>query len=321
MRGFAPFATRLAAALAALAAALALSVAGCAARSSAALSGTVPACADYAYQAIARHQVVTAVPAACAGLSRAQVNQAASTAIRQAAGGGPKSAWRSQAGLAAPWVKALLTGPVPGPGPGLAGAPSGRGPGESVPGRGTGNAVPIAALLAWLITAASGGYVVGRWWRAGGRLRRQAVTAVPPVVTLGHAGLGLLGLVLWAVFVATGSAALAWVSAGLLVPVAGLGMAVLVIGLPSPHSRRATAGPVAAGAAQARAEAAAGALSASGTGTAVLVAPGPPGAPGTPGAPGAARPGGRQPVLVIALHGLFAVTALLLVITAAVGAG
>ena len=57
------------------------------------------------------------MPAACAGLSRAQVNQAASTAIRQAAGSGPKSAWRKQAGLAAPWVTGLLTGQVPAPAP------------------------------------------------------------------------------------------------------------------------------------------------------------------------------------------------------------
>jgi len=57
-------------------------------------------------------------------------------------------------------------------------------------------AVQIAVLVAWLITAANGGYVLVRWWRAGGRLRRQMDTAVPPVVTLGHPGLGLLGLVL-----------------------------------------------------------------------------------------------------------------------------
>jgi manganese efflux pump family protein len=135
-------------------------------------------------------------------------------------------------------------------------------------GAGSEAAVRIAALLAWLLTAASGGYVLVRWWRAGGRLRRTAA-AVPPVVVLGHAGLALLGLLLWAVFAATGSGVLAWVSVGVLTPVAGLGMAVLLLGLPSPR----------------------------------------------------ARSGGGQPALVIALHGLFAVTALVLVITAAVGAG
>jgi hypothetical protein len=45
----------------------------------------------------------------------------------------------------------------------------------------------------------------------------------------------------------------------------------------------------------------------------VLVAP--------PATAAPARSRGRQPVLAIALHGLFAATLLLLVITAAVGAG
>jgi hypothetical protein len=141
------------------------------------------------------------------------------------------------------------------------------------------------ALIAWLITAASGGYVLVHWLRAGGQLRRRAVTAAPPAVILGHPALGLLGLVLWTVFLATGWVALAWVAAGLLAPVAGLGMAVLVIGLPSPRPAPDEAPPAAA----------------------------------APVAP--ARSRGGQPVLVIALHGLFATTVLLLVITAAVGAG
>jgi uncharacterized membrane protein len=42
-------------------------------------------------------------------------------------------------------------------------------------------------------------------------------------------GLDRFGLVLWTVFVATGSPTLAWVSAGLLAPLAGLGMPVLLL--------------------------------------------------------------------------------------------
>jgi hypothetical protein len=57
--------------------------------------------------------------------------------------------------------------------------------------------------LARLITAASGGYVVVRWWRTGGRLRRRGGPGAPPVATLGLAGLDWLGLMLWAVFVST----------------------------------------------------------------------------------------------------------------------
>jgi len=262
----------------------------------------VSACTAYAYRAIQRHEVVTVMPAACGGLSRAQVNQAASTAIRQAAGSGSKSTSRTQAASAEPWVTVLLTGPVPATGgPPPAASPRG-GPG-SLLSPGSELAVKIAALAAWLITAASGGYVLVHWLRVGGRLRRRADTAVPPVVVLGHAGLGLVGLVLWTVFAATGWVAVAWVAAGLLAPVAGLGMSVLVIGLPSPRpageAAPAPAEPVPAGT----------------TGTSVLAAP-----PAT-AAPAPARPGGRQPVLVIALHGLFAATVLALVLTAAVGAG
>ena len=248
------------------------------------------------------------MPAACRGLSRAQVNLAASTAIRQAAGSGPKSVWRSQASSAAPWVKVLITGPAPAAGGVPPGASAGGGTGGSLLGRGSELAVQIAALIAWLITAASGGYVLVHWLRAGGRLRRRAATAVPPAVLLGHPALGLLGLVLWTVFVATGWVALAWVATGLLAPVAGLGMAVLVIGLPSPL-------PAAGEPATARAEP----VPAGAAGTAMLVAP--PAAPAPLAAPAPARSRGRPPVLVIALHGLFAATLLLLAITAAVGAG
>jgi hypothetical protein len=136
----------------------------------------------------------------------------------------------------------FAAGPAPagGAGTGQVGPSSGGAAGGSLLGGGSELAVTIAALLGWLITASSGGYVVVRWWRAGGRLRRRTVTAVPPVVMPGHAGLGLLGLVLWTVFAATGSPTLAWVSVGLLAPVAGLGMSVLVIGLPSPRTH---AGP------------------------------------------------------------------------------
>jgi hypothetical protein len=294
----------------------ALAITGCAAQSAtsarpaaAAQSGTVQTCAAYAYQAIQRHEAVTGMPAACAGLSRAQVNQAASTAIRQAAGGGPKSAWRKQAGLAAPWVSALLTGQVPAAaGP----APAGRA-GSRPGGLGLGGvselAIQISALLAWLAAAASGGYVLLRWLLAGGSLRRRSPTAAPPAVTAGHAGFGLLGLVLWILFMVTGWAALAWTAVAILAPVAGLGMGVLALGLPSPRSPSREPRPQAEEATPAAHQAPAP-YPAPGAATAVLIAP----AAVTRGS----RP--RIPVLTIAAHGLFATTTLLLVLLAAIGA-
>ena len=283
-------------------------------------SGSVRNCASYAYQAIRSHTLITALPAACQGLSRSEVNDAASMAIRRAAGYGDKSAWRKQAGAAAPWVSALLTGPVPTvPGPDTAGSGAAPAGGSGVAGLGgvSAFAVRVAALLAWLAAAASGGYVLTRWLRAGGRLRGRVTAAepagagaaggVPAVVTVGHASFGLFGLLLWAGFMLTGWAALAWTATGLLGPVAGAGMSILVLGLPSPARRRASAPAACAGAVSA--EEGRG-------GTATLVAPAP--AP-APAGESSARP--RVPVFVIAAHGLFAAVVLLLVITATIGAG
>lgn len=280
-------------------------------------SGSVRGCSSYAYQAIRSHTTITALPAACRGLSPSEVNDAASMAIRQAAGVGDKSEWRKQAAAAAPWVSALITEPVAvasGPGgaglggAGLGGASPGGASlggaslgGGSAGGYGLGGvselAVRVAALLAWLATVASGGYVLARWLRAGGKLRRQAPGAAPVTVIVGHVGFALAGLVLWACFMLTGWIALAWTATGLLGPVAGAGMGVLILGLPRPVRPPSPSRP------QAAAETGQG-------GTATLVAQAP---------HVSARP--RMPVFVIAAHGLFAALVLLLVMTATIGAG
>jgi len=288
----------------------ALAVAGCSAAAAGAAPGraapgSVSGCTAFAYRAIRAREVVSDLPAACQGISRAQVNYAVSLAIRQASAG-PKSVWRRQAGAAAPWVSALLTGPVQVPAAVTVGTPSG--PGGSRLGGVSELAVQVAALLAWLATAVSGGYVLLRWLRAGGRLRGhpgrsgRSGMAAPPGVTAGHAAFGLLGLVLWAGFMITGWTVLAWTTVGLLGLVAGLGMSPLALGLPSPRP-----GPVPGP----------GAVPESGPvprgGTATLIAPAVPAAPA-----GASR--ARVPVFVIASHGLFAAVVLLLVITATIGA-
>ena len=248
--------------------------------------GSVQACEAYAYAAIKQHQVITATPAACQGLSRAQVNQAASIAIRMTATSGAKSVRRKQAAAASQWVQALITGPAPvaastastGPvaSPGAV-RPAAEGPISWNSLEGVSELVAkVGALLAWLATATSGGWVLVRWLLAGGSPRRKTATAAPPGVILGHVGAGTLGLVLWACFMLSGWAALAWVSLGILALVAGLGMSVLLLGLPSPVRP-----PV-----------------------------------------GARSPGRRAriPVLAIIAHGLFALTALLLVLVATIGA-
>jgi manganese efflux pump family protein len=254
-------------------------------------SGSLQACVAYAYTAIEQHKVITATPPACRGLGRAEVNQAAGIAIRMTLTSGAKSARRKQAVAAAHWAGALITGPAPVRRPGASAAPVHPAAGGPVNGLGLGGvselAAKVGALLAWLATAASGGWVLVRWLLAGGSPLRRTMTAAPPAVILGHVGTAALGLVLWVSFLLSGWVALAWTALAILAPVAGLGMGVLLLGLPGPARP-----PIGAGAIGARAI-------------------------------GARVPGRRAriPVLAIVAHGMFAVTTLLLVLMATIGAG
>ena len=258
--------------------------------------GSLQACVAYAYTAIERHQVITATPAACRGLSRAEVSQAARIAIGMTVTSRTKSARRKQEGAAIPWVRAMITSPVPASGPAASAAAAHPSAGAQVDGRGLGGvgepAAKAGALLAWLATAATGGFVLVRWLLAGGSPLRRTVTAAPPAVILGHVGAGVLGLVLWVSFMLSGAVALAWTALAILAPVAGLGMTVLLLGLPGPV--RPLSGTRAAETRAAGARAV-----------------------------GARAPGRRTriPVLAIVGHGIFAVAALLLVLMATIGAG
>jgi hypothetical protein len=97
------------------------------------------------------------------------------------------------------------------------------------------------------------------------------------------AGAVLAGLLAWSAYLATGLAAAAWAGCVLLLPVAGLGMALMSLWLPE----RLLVGATAA-AAQA-----------------------------APAGPGAAR---HPPALIVAAHGVFAVATILFALLAAVGA-
>jgi manganese efflux pump family protein len=271
--------------------------------------GSPQACVADAYAAIERHQVIVAIPAACRGLSRAEVNQAASRAIRMSETPGSKPVLRREAIAASRWVRAMFSSPVPAssapavsapparpPAAGQAGQATQAGQAGRASGLGLGGvgepAAKLGALLAWLATAASGGWVLARWLRAGGRPLRGTATAAPPAVILGHVGAAGLGLVLWISFMLSGSAALAWTALAILAPVAGLGMGVLLLGLPGPVRPPAGARHSPAGARH---------------------------------SPAGARPPGsrraRVPALAIAGHGMFAVAALFLVLMATIGAG
>ena len=82
----------------------------------------------------------------------------------------------------------------------------------------------IAALVTWVMTAGAGLFMLLRWVRAGG-LRRggAATTHFPPARVLTHLGLATGGLVVWVLYLLSGSALLAWIAFAVLVLVAMLG--------------------------------------------------------------------------------------------------
>jgi hypothetical protein len=188
----------------------------------------------------------------------------------------------------------------------------------------------LAALAAWAVTVAAGTWLLAGWIAKGGLRRGYArVAGVPRVVIVGHFTLALTGLGIWVAFLATGVAALAWVSVAVVLSVAGLGMATLAGGLPEQHrpsggppeqrepsedrleQRQPSDGPLeprpATTANPALAAAVTGARS-SGAGlaqarTAAIVVP------------------AGKPLAVIALHGALASATILLVVLAAIGAG
>ena len=276
----------------------ALCAAGCGSSSGGTFHATVQSCAAYGVHAIEHHITVTRKPAPCQGLSKAQVNQAVATAVDRSIGAAPKAVRRKRAGEAAPYLEHLVsTLPPAASSPATARSPAASS-GRDLP-------MSIAALVAWLLAAGSGGYVLGSWIAHGGTLRRRArgTGTGSPAVVVGHFGLALSGLVLWAAYLTTGWAALAWVAVGVLLPVAGLGMATLTVGLPG---RRAAA--AASGVSPVRVGVSAGTRSA----TIKVSSQGPDGT-------GAASVQARLSPLVVAVHGALAVTTIILVLLAALG--
>jgi manganese efflux pump family protein len=203
---------------------------------------TEDSCYAFGVQAIKRHVTVTTVPRACAGLSRAQVNAAVGRAIKDVVGPHPKAVARHLARRDQAYLAQLIsTVPAPTAAPTVA-APA------PAPERSSGD-LPLAALLAWLVTAAAGSYLLAGWLAVGGSRRRlRAVriraTGLTRGFVVGHFGLALTGLGIWIAFLGTGVTALAWVSVGLVILIAGLGMGVLAADLPEPGARRRGGLPV-----------------------------------------------------------------------------
>lgn len=142
----------------------------------------------------------------------------------------------------------------------------------------------VAALIAWVVTAGGGFVLLGTWIARGGPRQAQAgASRFPPALIFGHFALAATGLVVWIIYVATGTEALAWVALVLL-----LGVAVLGLTMVTRWRQERAALAVAAGGSSA----------------------------------GAERPAEQHfPVPVVYLHGLLAVITLVLVLLTALGVG
>ena len=82
----------------------------------------------------------------------------------------------------------------------------------------------VVALLSWIVTALAGATLFGIWLSRGG-LRRQGAGAsrFPPALIFGHPVLAVTGLVIWILYLASDTDALGWVAFAILVVVATLG--------------------------------------------------------------------------------------------------
>jgi manganese efflux pump family protein len=136
-----------------------------------------------------------------------------------------------------------------------------------------------AALISWIVTAGGGFVLLALWLRHGGMSQGEQGRQIRPPLILSHFLLAATGLVLWIIFLISDSDALAWVAFAILLLVALLGWTMFAIW----WQRRQAGG-----------------------------APAPASTPGVPAEQ-------HFPVAIVTLHGLLAVTTVVLVFLAAVG--
>jgi hypothetical protein len=136
-----------------------------------------------------------------------------------------------------------------------------------------------AALISWIVTA-GGGFVLLAIWVSRGGMQQREGGQIRPALILSHFGLAALGLVLWIIYVFNDSDTLAWIAFALLLVVAVLGWTMFALWW---RRRQAGTGPVAVT------------------------------EQGSTGQPAEQH----FPVPIVALHGLLAVTTLVLVLLSA----
>jgi hypothetical protein len=139
-----------------------------------------------------------------------------------------------------------------------------------------------AALITWLATA-GGGFVLLAIWLARGGMRqgREPGSRIRPLLILSHFALAATGLVIWIIYVANGNDTLAWIAFVILAVVAILGWTMFAIWYQRRQARGAVVEAI---------------------------------DPGTPAEQ-------HFPVPVVALHGLLAVTTVVLVLLTALEVG
>jgi hypothetical protein len=138
-----------------------------------------------------------------------------------------------------------------------------------------------AALISWIVTAGGGFVLLGLWLRHGGMRQREPGRQIRPPLIFSHFTLAATGLVLWIVYLASNSDTLAWIAFAVLVAVAVLGWTMFAIWWQRGQGRETAAST------------------------------------STPGVPAEQH----FPIAVVTLHGLLAVTTVVLVFLAAIGVG
>ncbi len=139
-----------------------------------------------------------------------------------------------------------------------------------------------AALIAWVITAGGDFVLLSIWLMRGGmRQQQEAGNRIRPPLILSHLLLAAGGLVVWIIFLAAHKHVLTWVAFGILALVAVLGWTMFAIWFRRRQAR--------------------------GGGTEIA-------APGVPAEQ-------HFPVAVVALHGLLAITTVVLVLLTALKVG
>ena len=163
----------------------------------------------------------------------------------------------------------------------------------------------LAALIAWVITASGGLYLLTIWLIEYDREFQSAAATRLPVPVIGlHALLAIIGLGVWAFYLITDRPGLSWVAVLILLAVVGLGlsMAVRWIAVYREHT------PVPA-------------HRAPGTRAAMAMAAGAPAGLRAPGSQVAPPPERSFPVPVVVAHGIFAMATLILVLLTALRMG